>query len=110
MLWGGLRAPALTPSPKPPAPIPYKEKGGKIEGRAGTINPAGTGNGKLVTTTKIEAGKFLVQCRECGRWQEVTPKHLRCDGYFEEWQADFRCCDRQQTAVFTLEKDYLDFH
>jgi hypothetical protein len=60
--------------------------------------------------TKIEAGKFLAQCRECGRWQEVTPKHLRCEGYFEEWQADFRCCDRKQTAVFTLEKDYLDFH
>jgi hypothetical protein len=66
--------------------------------------------GKPVTTTKIEAGKFLARCRECGRWQEVTPKHLRCEGYFEEWEADFRCCDRQQTAVFTLEKDYLDFH
>jgi hypothetical protein len=74
------------------------------------INPAGKEKGKLVTATKIEAGKFLAQCRECGRWQEVSPKHLRCEGYFEEWQADFCCCDRNQTAVFVLEKDYLDFH
>jgi hypothetical protein len=63
-----------------------------------------------LTTTKIEAGKFLAQCRECGRWQEVSPQGRQAEGYFEMWEADFRCCDRKQTAVFILEKDYLDFH
>ncbi len=61
-------------------------------------------------TTKIEAGKFLAQCEECGGWQEVSPKAQRTEDYFEEWQADFRCCGRKQSARFTLEKDYLDFH
>jgi len=65
---------------------------------------------KPVATTKIEAGHFLAQCRECGGWQEVSPRVRRVEGYFEEWEADFRCCDRNQTAVFILEKDYLDFH
>ena len=65
---------------------------------------------KPVATTKIEAGKFLAQCRECGGWREVSPRARRVEGYFEEWEADFRCCDRNQTAVFILEKDYLDFH
>jgi hypothetical protein len=65
--------------------------------------------GPLVTT-KIEAGKFLAQCRECGRWQEVSPTTRGVEGYFEEWEADFWCCDRNQSAVFIREKDYLDFH
>jgi len=65
---------------------------------------------KPVTTTKIEADKFLAQCRECGRWQEVSPKVLRAEGYFEVWEAVFRCCDQEQTAVFVQEKDYIDFH
>jgi len=64
------------------------------------------------SATKIEGGKFLARCRKCGRWQEVSPRAetRRGEGYFEEWRADFRCCDTPQTAVFTLEKDYLDFH
>lgn len=63
-----------------------------------------------MASTKIEAGKFLAQCRECGRWREVSPKAQGAEGYFEVWEADFRCCRLNQTAVFTLEKDYLDFH
>ena len=64
----------------------------------------------MLAATKIEAGKFLAQCGECGRWQEVSPTGQRTDGYFEVWEAEFRCCDRNQAAVFTVEKDYLDFH
>jgi hypothetical protein len=60
--------------------------------------------------TKIERGKFLAQCRECGRWQKVSPRGRRTEDYFEVWDAVFRCCDQEQTAVFVLEKDYLDFH
>jgi hypothetical protein len=61
-------------------------------------------------TTKIEAGKFLARCEACGRWQEVSPKARRSEEFFEVWEADFSCCGRNQTAIFTLEKDYLDFH
>jgi hypothetical protein len=63
-----------------------------------------------LVATKIAAGKFLAQCQECGRWQEVNPELRGSEGFFEEWAEEFRCCDRDQTAVFTLEKDYLDFH
>ena len=59
---------------------------------------------------KIEAGKFLARCRECGRWQEVRPRACRTEEFFEVWEADFSCCGRSQSAVFTLEKDYIDFH
>ena len=64
----------------------------------------------MVAATKIEAGKFLAQCRECGRWREVSPQPQRAEGYFEIWEAELRCCGRKQTARFTLEKDYVDFH
>lgn len=67
------------------------------------------GSGGLATT-KIEAGKFLAQCRECGRWREVSPKVQKAEGYFEVWEADFSCCNQTQTVRFTLEKDYVDFH
>jgi hypothetical protein len=63
-----------------------------------------------LTATKIESGKFLAQCRKCGRWQEVSPQGRRAEDYFEVWDAYFRCCDQEQTAVFVVEKDYLDFH
>jgi hypothetical protein len=63
-----------------------------------------------LATTKIEAGKFLAQCRECGRWREVSPTARKAEEYFEVWEADFRCCSLDQAARFTLEKDYLDFH
>jgi hypothetical protein len=63
-----------------------------------------------LAATKIEAGKFLAQCLKCGRWREVTPELRGSEGFFEEWAGEFRCCDRDQTAVFTVEKDYLDFH
>jgi hypothetical protein len=63
-----------------------------------------------LAATKIEAGKFLAQCQECGLWHEVTPELRGYEGFFEEWAGEFRCCDRDQTAVFTVEKDYLDFH
>jgi len=63
-----------------------------------------------VTATKIESGKFLAQCRQCGRWREVSPRPQQGEDYFEVWVGDFRCCGLNQTAVFTLEKDYLDFH
>jgi hypothetical protein len=65
---------------------------------------------KAMEATKIETGRFLARCGECGRWQDLTPKAHRVEEYFEVWEAEFRCCDRDQTAVFTLEKDYLDFH
>jgi len=61
-------------------------------------------------TTKIEAGKFLAQCRKCGRWREVSPKAQKAEGYFEVWEANFQCCGQNQAASFTLEKDYMDFH
>jgi hypothetical protein len=63
-----------------------------------------------MTATKIEAGKFLAQCRECGGWREVNPQPRQTEGLFEEWVAEFRCCEADQTAVFIVEKDYLDFH
>ena len=79
-------------------------------GKGGEPKPGGPEMEKAAAATEIEAGKFLAQCRECGRWREVRPKTRRVEGYFEEWEADFRCCDQNQTAVFTREKDYLDFH
>ncbi|MEJ2671451.1 MAG: hypothetical protein P8168_04460 [Deltaproteobacteria bacterium] len=63
-----------------------------------------------VETTKIEAGKFWARCEKCGRWQEVSPQGQKVETYFEVWEADFCCCGRSQKAVFTLEKDYIDFH
>jgi hypothetical protein len=63
-----------------------------------------------LAATKIEAGKFLAQCGQCGRWREVSPTEQRSNDYFEIWEAEFRCCERNQTAIFTQEKDYLDFH
>jgi hypothetical protein len=61
-------------------------------------------------STKIEAGRFLARCGKCGRWQEVSPLAHRVEAFFEVWEADFFCCGRGQSAVFTQEKDYLDFH
>jgi hypothetical protein len=61
-------------------------------------------------SVKIEGERFLARCEVCGCWQEVGPKAQRVEAYFEVWEADFYCCGRSQVAVFTLEKDYLDFH
>ena len=63
-----------------------------------------------MAVTKIETGKFLARCHTCGRWQEVSAKIRRTEAYFEVWEADFRCCDQEQSAVFIVEKDYVDFH
>ena len=63
-----------------------------------------------MTVTKIEAGKFLAQCRQCRGWREVNPQLLRARDFFEEWAGEFRCCGENQMAVFIQEKDYVDFH
>jgi len=52
----------------------------------------------------------MARCRECGTWVEVCPRSVRTEIFFEHLQAEFRCCETQQQAVFTLEKDYIDFH
>jgi len=61
-------------------------------------------------TARIEAGKFLARCGKCGRWQEVRPQAGRTEEFFEVCEAKFSCCGQSQSAVFTLEKDYVDFH
>lgn len=60
--------------------------------------------------TKIEAGKYLAQCRVCGAWQEVHPQVTRADWFFEFLEAEFLCCSTNQSAIFTLEKETTDFH
>jgi len=59
---------------------------------------------------KIEAGKFLAQCRVCGEWQEVQAQVTRTDWFFEFLEGEFTCCGPRQTALFTLEKETTDFH
>jgi hypothetical protein len=60
--------------------------------------------------SKIENGKYLAQCRECGAWREVAPEPARADSYFEFWEAEFSCCHLAQKAVFTFEKTVDDVH
>ncbi|MBM4274998.1 MAG: hypothetical protein FJ134_11145 [Deltaproteobacteria bacterium] len=60
--------------------------------------------------TRMESGRFLAQCRECGTWVEVPPQSVRTELFFEHLEAEFRCCGLNQIATFTTEKDYIDFH
>ncbi len=55
-------------------------------------------------------GKYLAQCRKCGAWVEVHPETFGTELFFEVLQATFRCCNLQQSATFTREKDTIDFH
>ena len=59
---------------------------------------------------KVEEGKFLARCAHCGKWREVAPQSLAPELFFSRWQATFRCCEKTQTAAFTLEKDEIDVH
>jgi len=64
-----------------------------------------------MTLTRISGdGKYLAQCGKCGAWVEVHPQTHGTELFFEVLQAEFECCDLQQTAIFTQEKDTLDFH
>jgi hypothetical protein len=65
---------------------------------------------ELLAQTKIEDGKCLAQCQECGAWREVAPEPKRADSYFEFWEAEFSCCHLTQKAVFTMEKTVDDVH
>jgi hypothetical protein len=60
--------------------------------------------------SKIENGRCLARCQECGAWREVQPAPKRADSFFEFWEAEFTCCHLAQKAVFTLEKVVDDVH
>ena len=57
-----------------------------------------------------EGEVFQARCGICGIWQRVEPQPRRADAYFEFWEAVFICCDREQSAWFTLEKTEDDIH
>ncbi|MFZ5451193.1 MAG: hypothetical protein ACOZF2_04905 [Thermodesulfobacteriota bacterium] len=57
-----------------------------------------------------EDGRYWARCAKCGTWVEVYPVTAKGDLFFEVLKAGFHCCGRQQSAIFTREKDCLDFH
>ncbi|MDI6853711.1 MAG: hypothetical protein QME75_08945 [Deltaproteobacteria bacterium] len=63
-----------------------------------------------MTTSRVEDGRYFAKCATCGAWQEVQPHNRGSETYFAHWEAVFSCCGLEQTAVFILEKDELDFH
>ncbi len=59
---------------------------------------------------KISEGRYQARCEFCGRWHLVQLRQLPCDAFFENYEAEFICCEVRQTARLTVEKDELDFH
>ncbi len=59
---------------------------------------------------KVENGKFWARCEVCGGWRPVELSPCGTEPFFAHFQAEFSCCRRTQQAVFTVEKDELDFH
>ena len=63
-----------------------------------------------MTVGKVEGDRHLAQCSKCGAWREVNPQDSKSETYFAHWEATFSCCGLEQTAIFIIEKDELDFH
>lgn len=60
---------------------------------------------KRVAISKIDNGKYLAQCRLCGRWIEVHPA-IGQDMTIKFWEADFTCCETNQ-ALFSSPSELL---
>ncbi|MFZ2088695.1 MAG: hypothetical protein WAU47_08985 [Desulfobaccales bacterium] len=59
---------------------------------------------------RLSGGQYEACCQHCGVWRGVAVRQLPCDAFFENYQAEFTCCGREQTARLAVEKDELDFH
>ena len=59
---------------------------------------------------RTSGNRHEARCEHCGAWQEVEVRQVKCDIFFEHYEAGFTCCGVPQVAQMAVEKDELDFH
>jgi len=62
---------------------------------------------KKVAISKVDAGKYLAQCRLCGTWIEVHPV-IGQDKTIKFWEADFGVVKLSNQLCFSLYESLLN--